>query len=937
MGSPDCGHQQNSRGLEGRSPVLFRVVLSGIMALLHPDKRNAEIEADLESFRESAVEHRVRCGISREDAEREARVEIRSMEMIRHRVWAAGWESHAESLWKDALWGLRQVVRSPGLSVVAILSLALGIGANTAIFTVIDDLLLKQLPVHDPNMLVSFGDGSSGGIVAFSTPGPYDIFPYDFYRRIAARQDRLDGICAFASFPSTVSVRAGSGTAGPATRAQSHLVSGTFFSVLGAQPLLGRVFSADDTATEGQNAVAVISHRYWRENLSADPGVIGRSIAINGTSFTVIGVMPAAFYGVDLNEQSPDMWLPITMQQAVTMTAPLLKPDGLFWVHIMARRKSGVQVAQAEAWATVEFQRFLTEREGGQMTALRRQQISGTYIPLLPGGAGLSHLRQSYEAPLTVLMIMVGLVLLIACANLANLLLAKAASREREFCARLALGSSRGRIVQQILTEALVLALIGGALGLVLAFWGTRILIHFMDRGAAHTALSATPDLGVLLFTFATCIITAALFGIAPALRGSRTSVAGALSGSTRTAGGTAARSRRFLPKTLIVFQVTLSLVLLTVAGLLLRTLVNLRAQDIGLDRNNVLLVSTNLKFAGYQPERLNALYDEILTRVEALPGVRSASFSGGPPMSRGTWGSPIDLDGRPTPPTKDISTDLNRVSSGYFETLGIPLLRGRTIQPEDKADSVKSAVVNRTFADRYFRNRDAIGHTFTIADPAAPGVWHIVGIVRDSINRSPAEKPDPFAFLAVTQLTGDDQYAYWLEVRSVGDPAKITGEVRAALAGIDPNLPILQTQTIDEQLDHLIDEQRFVSKLAGFFALLALTLACIGLYGVMTYSVVRRTSELGLRMALGAPRTGLLWMVLRESLVLLAIGVALGIPLSLAASRAIKAGLFGVNSADPLTLIAAVLIMSATLLAGSYIPSLRATKIDPMVALRYE
>jgi predicted permease len=917
--------------------MLFRKILSGIKPLLLPSKRSAEIEADVRSFRELAVEHKMRQGMNREDAERAARAEIRSVEMVRHKVWAAGWKSLAESLWKDVVYGLRQVVRSPGLSVVAILSLALGIGANTAIFTVIDDLMLKQLPVRDPKMLVSFGDGSDGGIVASSDPGPYDIFPYDFYRRIAGAQDELQGICAFASFPSMVSVRMDSGTSGPATQAQSHLVSGTFFSVLGAQPLLGRVFNADDTATEGRNAVAVISHRYWQENLSADPGVIGRSISINGTSFEVIGVMPAAFYGVELNEQSPDMWLPITMQESVTMTAPLLKPDGLFWIHIMARRKPGVSVAQAQAWATVEFQRFLIEREGTQISARRRQQISGTFIPLLPGGAGLSHMRTAYEAPLTVLMIMVGLVLLIACANLANLLLARAASREREFCARLALGSSRSRIVRQILTEALVLALIGGAMGLGLAFCGTRILIRFIDRGAASTALSATPDLQVLLFTFATCIVTAALFGIAPALRGSRTNVAGALSANARTSGGTAARSNRLLPKALIVFQVTLSLVLLTVAGLLLRTLVNLRAQDIGLDRSSVLLVNTNAKFAGYPPERLNALYDQILNRIDALPGVRSAGLSGGPPLSRGTWGSPIDLDGRQTPPTEDISTSLNRVSTGYFETLGIPLLRGRTIQPEDKANGVKSAVVNKTFADRYFPNGDAIGHTFTIADPAAPGVWHIVGIVRDSKNRSPAEKPQPFAFLAATQLTGDDQYAYWLQVRSVGDPATITGEVRAALAAIDPNLPILKTQTIDEQLDHLIAEQSFVSKLAGFFAVLALTLACIGLYGVMTYSVVRRTSELGVRMALGAPRAGLLWMVLRESLVLLAIGISLGIPLSLAASRAIKAGLFGVDPADPLTLIAAVLIMSVALLAGSYIPARRATKIDPMVALRYE
>ncbi len=914
----------------------LRSVFSGIRSLVRPAERNAGIDAEVRGFFESSVEHWMRQGMSRDEAERAARAEIGSPEMVRHKVWAAGWESQAESVWKDVRFGLRQILRSPGHSLVAILSLALGIGANTAIFTVIDDLLLKQLPVHDPRMLVSFGDGSDAGIIAASDPGPYDIFPYDFYRRIAGYRSELEGICAFASFPTVVSVRTGSGAAGPATQAIGHLVSGTFFSVLGAQPFLGRVFNPDDTATEGSNAVAVISHRYWQEELSADPNVAGRSITINGTSFVVVGVMPASFYGVTLNAQSPDLWLPITMQPQVTLQPSLLKPDGLFWIHMMARRKPNVSVAQAQSWATVEFQRFLTEREGAKIPEQRRKQISGTFIPLLPGGSGLSEVRQTYQTPLTVLMIMVGVVLLIACANLANLLLAKATAREREFSTRLALGSSRGRIVRQILVEALMLALAGGGLGLGLAFWSTRAIIRFIDGGAAHTALSATPDLRVLLFTFATCIVTAILFGIAPALRGSRADVSGALNASARTASGTAARSNRLLPKALIVAQVALSLVLLCVAGLLLRTLENLHGSDIGMTRTHVLLVHTNPKFAGYPSERLNALYERILSRVDALPGVRSASLAGSPPLHRGIWGSPIAIDSRPATAEQD-STLLNRVSSGYFETLGIPLRRGRTIQPVDTADAPKSVVVNKTFADRYFPNGDAIGHTFTIADPGASGVWHIVGIVQDSKHRGPTEKPEPFAYVAVTQFTGDEHYAYWLQARSDADPATLTGEVRAALAGADPNLPVLETQTIEEQFDDMIGQETFVSKLAGCFALLALTLACIGLYGVMTYNVVRRTSELGVRMALGASKAAVLWMVLKESIALLAIGIGLGIPLSLAASRAIRAGLFEVSPADPLTLIAAALLIGACMLAGSFMPARRAARIDPMAALRYE
>jgi predicted permease len=647
--------------------------------------------------------------------------------------------------------------------------------------------------------------------------------------------------------------------------------------------------------------------------------------------------MAPSFYGADLNPQATDMWLPITMQPQVMQQLSLLKPDGLFWVHFIGRRKAGVSVAQVQAWVTTEFQRFLTAREGSQISDLRKRQISGSTVPVLAAGSGVSYLRSDYFGPLTALMVMVGLVLLIACANLANLLLARAAAREREFCARLALGSTRGRIARQILTEALMLALIGGALGMGLAYWATGMLIRFMDQGAARTDLSAAPDLRVLLFTLGTCLLTAVLFGIAPALRGSRAQVAGALSASSRTSVGGGGRRSRLLPKGLIVLQVTLSLVLLTVAGLLMRTLGNLRSQDLGINRTNVLLVETNPKFAGYNPARLNALYDRILTRLDALPGVRSASLSGSPPLSQGSWGSPIDLDGRKTPPTEDISTTLNRVTAGYFETLEQPLLRGRTIQASDRPGGVKAAVVNKTFADRYFPKTDAVGHSFTIGDPEAGGTWQIVGVVRDAKHESPAEKPDPFAWLAAEQLTGNDQFAYAIQVRTAGDPNKIASEVRAALAEVDANLPILDMHTVEGQLDQLLDKERFVSKLAAVFALLALTLACVGLYGVMTYNVVRRTTELGLRMALGAQQAGLLWMVLRESLVLLAIGLVLGMPLSLAATRGIKAALFGVSPADPVTLIAAVLVLSAALVAGSLIPARRATKVDPMSALRYE
>jgi predicted permease len=918
--------------------AVLRNLMSGIKALFRKEQRNREIDEELCAYIEAAAEEKMRRGMPRDAAERAARVEVGSAAVVRHRVWSTNWESVVESLGQDVRFGIRQLLKSPGFSLVAILSLALGIGANTAIFTLINDLLLKSLPVYKPEQLVSFGRSVGGGILGSVRPGATDMFTYDFYKRIEREHAPFEDVAAFGSFPIQVSVRRG-GESGAATQAWTGLVSGTFFDVAGVEPVLGRALNAADTEAPGRNAVAVISHRYWQQALASDPSVIGRTMTINGTLFTVIGVMPASFYGVELNEEMPDMWLPLTMQQVVMQQqqGSLLDSGGLFWLHMIARRRTGVSVAQAQAWTTTQLHHFLTDREGTALSAVRRREIASSFVPLVPIGAGISHLRDSYQAPLAVLMGVVVLVLLIACANLANFLLAKAASREREFTTRLALGSSRRRIVRQILTETLLLAFTGGAVGLLLAFLGTRALIRFVVGQDAHTALCATPDLHVLAFTSAICLVTGILFGLAPALRVSRMNASGALNATARTIGSSGGRSGRLLPKTLVVVQVMLSLVLLAVAGLFVRTLHNLRNQDLGFNRTSLLLVNTNAKFAGYKPEHLNALYERILTRVGQLPGVRSAALSGRVPIARGNWGSPITIIGRPTIPNEDVSTYLERVSAGYFETVGIPLLRGRTINADDTATSLKAVVVNQTLARLYFPHGDAIGHSFTVGDPSVKGTWQIVGIVRDAKFQASAKGPEPMAYLAVTQLTEDDHYAYWLQAQTAGDPAQIAGEVRAAFAEIDPNLPILKVQTIREQTESLIDTQKLVSQLSSFFSLLALALSCIGLYGVMMYSVVRRTNEIGVRIALGASRAGVLWMVLRESLVLLGIGIAVGVPAMLAACRAVQAGLFGLGPWDALTLAGAVLIIAAVTVMAALFPARRATKIDPVVALRYE
>lgn len=842
---------------------------------------------------------------------------------------------------QDFRYAFRQLRKSPGFTAVAILSLGLGIGANTAIFTLIHGLLLKSLPVHEPQQLVAFGAEAGGGEVDGMRPGPLDIFPYEFYKQIAQQpQESFQGITGYGSFPVTVSVKIGStetGAAGAAaSQAISHLVSGNFFSVLGAEPVLGRAIAPSDDAA-GRDPVAVISYRYWQQVLSGDPSIIGRPLPINGTLFTVIGVMPPKFFGVEINEESPDMWLPLAFQEQVMLQPSLLGPHGLYWMHLMGRRQPGANIAQAQAWITSQLQRYMMDREGAQPSSSRGQEIQKIFVPLLPGGRGISHLREQYSQPLNILMGAVAMVLLIACANLANFLLARAAAREREISTRLALGATRGRIMRQILTEALLLSICGGALGLLLAFWGTRTLISFVVGGATHTPLAASPDFAVLGFTVAVAMITGILFGIVPAVRISKIGTASAMNASARTAVSSGGRSGRLLPKVLVTAQVMVSLVLLAGAGLLVRTLRNLQNQDFGFDRHHLLLVQFNAKFAGYKPAQLNGLYETMLARLDTLPGVRSASISGGVLMSGGSWNSPIFIEGCTASPTENLSTLLNRVGPRYFETIGMPVMRGRAIDADDSASARKVVVVNQALAGHFFPQGDAIGHRFKVGDPSVKGEWEIVGIVRDAKYNGPREEQQRMVYLPVMQLTEDDNYAYSLQVATTQDPALVSGAVRAALAQIDPNLPVLDIKTVGEQVDLRMDNERFISQLSSFFSLLALLLACIGLYGVMNYDVSRRTNEIGVRMALGAQTNWVLWLVLKESMVLLSIGLAAGVPAAIAATRLLQSQLFGLSPHDPATFVVAVSAVAVVTLLAAYFPALRAAKVDPMVALRYE
>ena len=835
----------------------------------------------------------------------------------------------------DIRYSLRMLAKSPGFSAIAILSLALGVGANTAIFTLINDLMIKQLPVGQPDQLVSLGEDSGCCILGTVSMGTAGLFSYDFYRQIEKQHQFFQDISASAGFTLPAGVRLRESSAGPADAAFLQLVSGNYFSVLQVQPLLGRAILPSDEEVPGRNPVAVVSDHYWHTSLGGNPSLVGRSLTIDGMPVTIIGVAPPRFFGIKVEAQSPDMWLPLTMQKEVMEHSSLLGARNLYWLHLVGRRNPGMSLTQAQAWFNAQVRQYMQDLEGGQLTPARKEQIQRISVPLMPGARGGSDLREQYKAPLEILMGVVVLVLLIACANLANFLLAKAVVRERESSTRLALGSTRARLIGLVLIETLLLSLCGGALGVLLAFWGTRALINFVVAGSTYIVLDPKPDMHVLLFTLGVSLLTGLLFGIGPAVRVSRTCLAPGL--NVRNAASGSGASSRFIPKFLVAAQVTLSLVLLVGAGLFLRTLRNLESQDLGFENHKLLLAQLLPEAAGYTPQQLNGLYEKILDRVEALPGVRSATLSGVPVIHPGQWGSPISILGYATRQNEAVDTTGNFVSARYFETVGIPLLLGRPIGAQDTAHSTKVVVVNQTFANDYFPRGDAIGRSFTIWDPGVPGTWQIVGVVRDAKYSSPREAPQRMIYLPLAQIAGSHAYAHSLELQTVGDPASVAGQVRRALAQIDPNLAVLKMETISQQVNHLVDQEQLISQLCTWFAVLALLLTSIGLYGVMTYNVARRTHEIGVRMALGAQNREVQWMILRESLLLLGIGVVLGVPATMAATRLVGAQLFGLTPSDPPTFVAAILAISIVALLAAYFPARRATRVDPMVALRDE
>ena len=837
-----------------------------------------------------------------------------------------------ETLFKDIRYGFRGLLKRKAFAAIAVLTLALGIGANTAIFTLVNAVMLKSLPVQKPEELVLFSDATSEGTSLEDSPrtGEWERFSYASYEYLRDHNQSFQEIAALRSGESPLSVRQTDAQANAAVRAQGHLVTGNYFSVLGVRAMRGRVLTLEDDKP-GAAPATVISHRYWEKELNSDPSVVGKSFIINGTNFTVVGITPPEFFGVRVR-RPPDFWLPLSFHPQIELRPSFLTDKQAYWLTLMGRLKTGVTMDQAQAAVNLALRQHLTEQAGNALTEERQKGIQNTYITLAEGQGGISGLRKFYSKPLHMLMAIVGMVLLIACANVGSLLLSRAASRKAEISLRMALGATRRRIIRQLITESMLLAAVGGLFGVLLAQWGVYVLVGLV---AKTSPLDTRPDVGVLAFTAGISIIAGLLFGLIPAVQASRTDLAGAMKEKNRTRG----RVLRFsLSSLMVIMQVGLSMVLLTGAGLFARSLVKLQSEDLGFDRNNVLLVGIDSRLAGYKTTELAGLYGQLIERLSTLPTVRNVSIATYAPMSGSSRSSSVKITGYTPQPDEDLIVKDLLTGPKYAETLGVPLLRGREIELRDTASSPRVAVVNATFAEKYFKDQNPIGRTFTFDDETDNGkLLEIVGVVGDIKSDDARDKPEPTVYRPILQIQEQGAYTATIHIRTTSDPTPLTPQVRQMINQIDDKLPIFGVTTLDEQLRKNLDQERLIAQLVSFFGALALILACIGLYGVMAHGVARRTNEIGIRMALGARGGNIAWMVLRETLYLVLAGLVVGVPGALIGAKLISAQLFGMKPADPVTLVGAGVVLTLVALLAGYLPARRASRVNPLNALRYE
>ncbi len=827
---------------------------------------------------------------------------------------------------QELRFAFRTLGKSPGFTFVVVLTLALGIGANTAIFGLIDQLLVRPLPVRDPERLV-----------VLDAPGPFSGFTHNnsevltpishpMFEGLRDRSRIFEGVSAH--FLTSTHVTAGE----TAERLSTNLVSGTFFETLGVGPAVGRVFTREDDVRPGGHPIVVLSHGFWERKFAGDPEAVGRAIVVNGHPLTVVGVLERGFHGVEVGA-SIDLYVPLMMQAQILPTwRPVLQNFRASWLTPMARLRDGVSLDEARAESNVVYRQLLQEdlQTITSKSQSFRERFAAKELLLLEGGRGVSSLRNRSETPLLVLMGMVGVVLLIACANVANLLLARSSARRREVALRIALGASRVRIARQLLLESVLLALGGGALGTIFAIWTGDALLRSLPFENLPRVFEAEPDLRVAIFTFLVSLATGLAFGAVPALSATRPEVAPTLKNE---AGTISSRSSGRFRSGLVVAQVALSLLLLIGAGLFVKSLSNLGAIDPGFEPDRILTFGVNPSLNGYELERRMDVIGRIRDEASAVPGVRSVSLAEIGLMTGSNSSSTVKVEGYEPKEGEDMNPDLNGVASEFFSTLGIPLLAGRDFTDGDDLEATRVAVVNEKFARYFFGDSDPIGRTFVFGRDDAEVL--IVGLAGNGKSMSLREEPERFIYFPFTQ--SKDLGAVTFYVRSAIDPETLGARVRDAVARVDSTLPVTDMKTMNRQIEESLYVERMVAALSVAFGALATLLAAVGLYGVLSYAVAARTREIGIRVALGAERKRLLLLVLREVAVLSALGIGIGLAAGFFAGRLVESELYGLSGRDPLAIVFATFVLVATAALAGYIPAARASRVDPMVALRHE
>jgi putative ABC transport system permease protein len=902
----------------------LRVMVSRWTGLFRRGLLDADLDQELRAHLEALTEENIRRGMNERAARQAARREFGGLEQTKESYREQRGLPFFATFAQDLRYASRMLVKSPGFTVVTVLTLALGIGANTGLFSLVNSVLLGNLPVRNPEELVVLKYTDS------RTQEAAEDFSYPMY------QAMRDKNTVFRNVLTRSGVTFNASYGGQSERAVGEMVSGNYFETLGVQPFLGRLIGPEDDRTPGAHPVAVLSYGYWQRRFGSDPAVVGQDVILNNNPIRVIGVTPPLFYGTEM-ARNPDIRVPMMMATVFRpVPANRLGNPRHRWMTILARRKPDISVRQAQASLDILYHQVLADElqePGSSLNAHEKERALQSRIQLAPGNQGFAHLRREMERPLILMFCVTGIVLLVACANLANLLLARNAKRKQEISVRLAIGAGRGRLIRQWLTESLLLSVLGGCAGMVVAYWAKTALLGFLPADFSAN-LHAPMDLGVLGFALLVSLLTGLLFGLAPALQLSEASLS---IGLRPEAPSIASGERIFsLRSALIFLQVALSLPLLIGAGLFLHSLENLRGVSTGFVKENVFLTTLNPAMNGYSQQRIKSLYDDLLARVRAMPDVRAASLTTSSVISGGWDQEGVKVEGYLPGADENMSPNAAVVSPGYFATMGIPFVAGRDFTEQDTARGPKVVIINQTMAHYFFGSKDPLGKKIgTDDDPKVPPDREIIGVVKDAkyVRLSEAPRRHFYAPMAQELRLLD----MTLEVRTSGDPERIGDLVRAQVHNLDANLPLYATTTLEIQIDDSLTQERLLTWLSSLFGILAALLASLGLSGVVAFSVARRTREIGIRMALGAQPGDILRDVVSHMALLVTLGMAVGLAAAYGLSRLLGSLLYEVGSADPLAFAGACFLLAVVAALAAYLPAQRATRVDPVVALRYD